>query len=868
MKASKILAGLSALSIAASMLSMVAAADDDVAGTAPTGADEGSAYGIAGEDPDPEGGDVTEVEETTGTADDADYKFGGKTYAGFNFGAKGWIGYKGVGTFANKGAFIGWPGWGVSSFPTYWELYEDYLKYRDSAWEVWGTKQDNTIPGYIVFQFDDAKKYVIPITVDKNGQVVTDKIPVFDRENIEKIYFLFEVSDAPQFDIALDKVTVGDAEVKIEKDYLKGKDVLRDASGNPVFDASGNYIEAPFKLKTSGAGNVIDETLDTDVVVDQPMFYQATIYDKYSLNPNDFDNDYKFDDKKALSATNHDETPINHKVFFFGNRVQFTFTVSGIGSTWEAVHQGEQNNGGDQEGKTHTHVEVEMAGDLVVTDQQAKNLDARSINPKFRDTQECSKDLYDALMKVYSEDPDHKTDAEIKFKTVSDKNGILVANFLNVWELDTDKDGNAAHWLKDFVKVYETDANGNKKLVATEPVYVKKQKVHVTKKTETPKQKPVSKPILDHYENPSAEKEEDKQPVWKKEANDPKTNQHENINVKCDGESKLWYFADGDFGKEPVYGVPYAKDVEVKYEDKEEEHWVYDYRADTANGIAKNGHALGENSEDLGVGPYDGETKFLADDKVEEAYCWHPYFVTENGLVDIVTKNYLGNYKTNVPDYNSLTDAQIKYLSDNNGMYYNDNIHSAAYGHFVVFGDNTLREYSYRIKADAVKAMLEAVQRSKVARDDFVARHGADDIEGFNKDWESVDPYYLDYQAAHDNEIQTPDNDSHFEHHRAVHGAIWLQVCDGNRICDVSVHAHTDITKHDDIPKLYGKENYEAMYPKKPADSSSAASAAAAQPTAAAEATDANAESGAAAGFGIAGLLLAGAAMVCAKKKS
>lgn len=850
MKASKILAGLSALSIAASMLSMVAAADDDVAGTAPTGADEGSAYGIAGEDPDPEGGDVTEVEETTGTADDADYKFGGKTYAGFNFGAKGWTGYKGVGTFATKGAFIGWPGWGVSSFPTYWELYEDYLKYRDSAWEVWGTKQDNTIPGYIVFQFDDAKKYVIPITVDKNGQVVTDKIPVFDRENIEKIYFLFEVSDAPQFDIALDKVTVGDAEVKIEKDYLKGKDVLRDASGNPVFDASGNYIEAPFKLKTSGAGNVIDETLDTDVVVDQPMFYQATIYDKYSLNPNDFDNDYKFDDKKALSATNHDETPINHKVFFFGNRVQFTFTVSGIGSTWEAVHQGEQNNGGDQEGKTHTHVEVEMAGDLVVTDQQAKNLDARSINPKFRDTQECSKDLYDALMKVYSEDPDHKTDAEIKFKTVSDKNGILVANFLNVWELDTDKDGNAAHWLKDFVKVYETDADGNKKLVATEPVYVKKQKVQVEKKKYVEKEFQVAVPSgKDSNGNDIYEKGTDGKYPFK------------TLKQPCDGGEYM--YTDGN-----IYPVKQNRpDLPPESETKEEEHWVYDYRVGTAN-AAKNGHALGENSNDLGAGPYADGTKFLADDKVEEAYCWHPYFVTENGLVDIVTKNYLGNYKTNVPEYNSLTDAQIKYLSDNNGMYYNDNIHSAAYGHFVVFGDNTLREYSYRIKADAVKAMLEAVQRSKVARDDFVARHGADDIEGFNKDWESVDPYYLDYQAAHDNEIQTPDNDSHFEHHRAVHGAIWLQVCDGNRICDVSVHAHTDITKHDDIPKLYGKENYEAMYPKKPADSSSAASAAAAQPTAAAEATDANAESGAAAGFGIAGLLLAGAAMVCAKKKS
>lgn len=825
MKASRILAGLSAVSLAASMLSMVAASADN-----PFTVDEGEATGFTGfvNDPEPEEDGVEVVSDTTGTTTET------ATASDYDFAAmwnkRPW--YNAMGPVAAFPGFPGWPGWGFKTIPAGWEWIEFYKNLQNHVWEEFAQKdQDTAAAGYLVFEFEGGKKQIVPVDVDSNGQYVTDEFLV-PFMNVQKVYFLYEVSEAPYFNLKLDAFNVNGKDVELNKD---------------------NAANGVAEFKSPDGADAIEGVWE-----EIPEFYQNTIFDK-----------------------GRTDLVINHGLILWGTKVKVTFTVDGIGKY--PVHPdtkvpGQLNDGlGDDQGEIHTHIDPVEAGDKVGSGQR-KNLaeGITPVNPMYWSTDTRSADLYDALVDVYNSKDDHSADAEIRFKTIADNNGVLVANFLNVWEVDADDKGNEAHWLTDF-----TDDGF--------AIYVRKEKVHVVKKIETVKQKPISKPILDHYENPNAENEVDKAPVWKKEQNDANTNQHENINIKADGETKVWYFEDGDYTKDPIYGVPYEKDVDVKYEDKEEEHWVFD-------GGEFDGQALDENKNPLGFGPYSDDTKFLADDKTETAYCWHPYFITENGLVDVVTKNDLGKNRTNPIAYNALTDSQIKYMRDHNGMYYNDDIHSAAFGHFVVFGDNTLREYSYRIKSDAVKAMLEAVQRSVALRDEFIWKHGAKDIwkwnEGsdtakfgpnnkliidgehayaFDKDHESQS--WLDSEVAKNGYDYTraygADDKVDWEHHRAVHGAIWLQCCEGTVLRDVRVHAHTDIITQDTIPTLYGKENYDALFPKKPAESKAdAASGAAAQPTADAGAADNNTESGAAAGFGIAGLLLAGAAMVCVKKKN
>ena len=983
MKASKILAGLSALSIAASMLSMVASADDDYAAEAPAASDDGASYNIAGEDPDPEGGVVEEAGETTGAADNADCMFNGIKY-NWNFNPFNWGGTHAYAPYAAYGAFPGWPGWGVRSFATPWKLYEDYLKYKDSAFEVWGIKNDNTVPGYLVFEYDDGNKYVIPLSVDKNGEVSTDEIPVFQR-NVNKIYFLFEISDAPCFDIKLNKVNIGGTDIPIVADnmgtgkyasdatpyVLKIKPNGKDGNENNGFQwvlNGDNKKESKAVEPNSIVVTEVDENGNevlANMQDDTPVFYKATFYDVSQLN-NDFDDDFKFDkDKKYdpadnLYDNNHDEPAINHRVWLPTQKMKITFTVSGIGSTWIGVNH---SKGGDNKGDDHAEVKPNTAGGVDPTTGRLENLDVGGVNPYYYDDTTRSRDLYDSLVEVWNSSPEHNVDAEIKFKTVSDKNGVLVANFINVWELDVDDEGNAAHWLKEFKDGYAT--------------YVKE----VDAKVQASEKKYGS---FTYYQGVQL-KDANGALVWEDADKTIPVWETENVNgveyYKCvkktvQGNNDLtdWGQKENDVNIVEItekviengveketsnkHLVMDLKPIQISFKKADVEYkvakdpqdakiWAYDheywvtitqaeydampafFKAEGESRFKKVGDQWFINLKGIAVHKdnihggfitpvgkdgdkyiYPEDPKKIDGDKVEEAYCWHPYFVTENGLVDIVTKNYLGDYLTNEVNYNALTDARIKYLADNNGMYYNDNIHSGAYGHFVVFGDNTEREYGYRIKAEAIGQMLNMVQRSVVAREEFVYKHGALDIYAFNRETDTVkfgpngeliledatgsykqsheveftkdreswwydlkDMSTLDSQMGGKNPKVSNDGktkkDGGAAHRSATHGAIWLQCCEGTYLKDVTVRAHTDLTLTNDVPKLlYGKENYEAMYPKKPVDSSSAAAGAAAQPTAAAAPADENAPSGAAAGFGIAGLLLAGAAMVCAKKKS
>jgi len=932
MKASKILAGLSAVSLAASMLSMVAASADEEKLTADFTDDV-----------------VTETEKVA----DADMMLGGQYNWAARFG-----GYKWFNPFipanANAG-FVGWPGWGVAEFPTYWEWATGIKNSKDITWETYGTSDyvDKAAPGYLVFEFENGKKWLVPAAADKNGELKTEEVYI-PYTNVNKIYFIYEVSENPYFQLSLEKFTVNGTEVQINKDNWKdevkyvnttadGKFFLMDATNNSLNAYEKEAIKAAVKAALEDAKNdqtvrqaLRDEFSKFDYIIDIPDMPEEITNEKIASiladldawnegNIVDFEIDliknYGFDTYASLNGITateegqlvisvnaveeespmyyqatlfekgNDKSVINHGLILWNTKVQATINVSNIGVK-DRIHdktgRNFYNDKGDNKGDIHTHVDPNEAGGAGV---QTQNVDKLPVNPKFFPSDTCSADLYDALVDVYNSDPEHKEDAEIRFKTVADKGGVLVANFINVWELDEvlNKDGSTTQksWLINFGEQIVRDGSGNQDGIKIDgtAVYVKKSKIPVGFKKETKK----------------VYKLRDGKPFKAENKNADGTITYgdyvtEDKEILMDG--KTVYYPVNDTGE--------PKPVTAEKKVDEEEHWVFDsefyydkvtntYRPDPRYG--KPVHENGVDAlEKLTSGDYADtyhDLKFLNDDKTEDAYCWHPYFITENGLVDVITKNYMGNNKTNVPAYNTLTDEEIKFLKDHNGMYYNDDINHAAYGHFVVFGDNTEREYSYRIKAEAVKAILDSVQRSFAQREAYLLRHGSQNIEMWQDGSDSVkfgpnnelivdgdhpDGFTKDYESRHwlDSQVATDPNgankDTRYAHARATHGSVWLQCCEGTYIRDVRVHPYTNLTKDDDVAKvLYGKENYAALYPTKPAESAAssaaASSAAAAQPEAAAAATDGNAESGAAAGFGIAGLLLAGAAMVCAKKK-
>lgn len=1015
MKASKILAGLSAVSLAASMLSMVAASADEEKLSADFTDDEA----------------VTDTENVA----DADLPFGGP----YNWSAA-WGGYNWFNPFipaVANGNFVGWPGWGVAEFPDYWELATGLKTVKDAVWETYGTNDiDKAAPGYLVYEFENGKKWLVPASVDKNGQYTTEEVYI-PYTNVEKIYFLYEVSENPYFQLSLDKFVVNGKEVQLNKDnwkdevkYVKttsdGDTFLLDVTNNSLtvfknafeqylLDGKNNYSmisdlqavldkeEFDYTLPASAAGvngeaigkflkfidglsedqllwltfvamndtsfkgyaeangiTIKDDNpalltyemgIDVDestngFVTNTPVYYQATIFDK----------------------GNTTDSVINHGLILWNTKVSATFTVSNIG-TIPGIHgkynKNYYNGKGDDKGDYHTHVDPDEAGGKGV---QSKNLDVYPVNPKFAPSDKCSADLYDALVEVYNSDPEHKADAEITFKTVADKGGVLVANFINVWEKDEVRQDDGSfktmHWLKTFENGFATYVREDDvKVQASEKKYNSEtyyQGVQAKDASGNLRWKDTEKtiPVFEQFEIEDPTTGEKTSYYKLNKVTITVSNDLTDYGFKLTDDSKIKYTDTDDKGKVNYYGsADEPAKIELKKADyeytaaKDPENktvWVYDdscgehryivrdkstlcaaLQSEIANGerdyfVDDNGNpqldvigfALDNNSNPVvpvdKVWDNDAKkwkylyaegTEFLdGDKKVEEAYCWHPYFVTENGLVDVVTKNYMGENRTNVAVYNKMTDDEIKYLKDNNGMYYNDDIHHAAYGHFVVFGDNTEREYSYRINAEAVKAILDKVQRTVVEREYYIYRHGAEDIYNWQIDSDSVkfgphnelivtgdhpDGFTKDYESQHwlDSQIATdPDGESkdmpgvshdavHYPHARATHGAVWLQCCEGTYLRDVTVHTYTTLLKESEIPStIYGpdKKEYTDLFPTKPAESAASSSTAAStapSPTPGTDTTDSNADSGAAAGFGIAGLLLAGAAMVCAKKK-
>ncbi len=242
----------------------------------------------------------------------------------------------------------------------------------------------------------------------------------------------------------------------------------------------------------------------------------------------------------------------------------------------------------------------------------------------------------------------------------------------------------------------------------------------------------------------------------------------------------------------------------------------------------------------------DADGKRYDDADVEPKFAWHNYYITNEGLLNVQSTSDMAAGVTNNNRFSKLTAAQISTIRANNGIYYDDQYGSQTYGHFIVFGDGqTVKEYSFTLSASAIDQILEKSIRSN-----------GGSLPYSTNIWKAAGA--------------------------AMHGPIWLQAhsdtvpgAEGEKSLNARVYAVTTVKTPDQIPYMYGKADYKGMYtPVADPDASSSTSsttttttAAASSPAASAASGDANADTGAAAGFGIAGLLLAGAAMVCAKKK-
>ena len=326
-----------------------------------------------------------------------------------------------------------------------------------------------------------------------------------------------------------------------------------------------------------------------------------------------------------------------------------------------------------------------------------------------------------------------------------------------------------------------------------------------------------------------------------------------------DGEQVYWVDKDHSIivGTKKVKTQDTNEDGTLKFETKDVEDYVYlEDGTKKIAGTDKDGNPIyatekkkvPDTSKPVLVEKWQGtDGKFYNDDEVSEMYAWHNYYVTEAGLVDIQTLNQMAPGVTSVDRFSALTAAQIENLKKHDGMYFDDNMHNPSYGHFVVFGHGREKEYSFRLSKDAVAQILEKSEKSKGAPRPYTQLVGCEE------------------------------KDTVLEH-----GPIWLQCCGCSTLTDVAVHSHTTIKTQDAIPVMYGKQSYAEMYNTSASSSGNSTTniagngtgnaantpgSVAATPGAASDATDKNAETGTGLGLGVVGMLLAGAAIICTKKK-
>lgn len=785
----------------------------------------------------------------------------------------------------------------------------EYSLTYNNAFDVFKTDAASSIPGALIFNIDFPEVYSGPNgTKDENGNKYSD-------DNQRELLY-------PDFDVTVDSIVVDGVEVAFDASKIKKGNVENqtnnyrvelyneygDTKSDPAFDPAlltGDTITVNFTVKglekkdptvdpeptptptpdgalLSKDGVVVTKGTDTAfaVTLDGKELDKADALDKYQVGTREFfdyfdnlENDSyavmsadEYDQFKAAKfGFNTDDT--DSKETNLGKRAEILGTFEYAGYTF-TVYKVTDENGKtticlvypnlNQTGRYSAIVPAlwplinkeDLDDDSLKYATQGGQLDFAD---PFNWTDTCSEDLYDYIKAIHDADP--KANVTFTFKAIGTPEGTPVAAFLKTWTVHkaTDKD------VEINPKAYE---KGQIVWVVNGTNDWKKWDEVGTKSESVPKKNDDGSIAYTKEKHTWDLEYKDDAWVYKDKGTKDKE-------IILNGEI---YLADGTHyaskddipaDKDPML-ISTAYQTSEKYETED----VWRVQTNRSGKQGKEYKGLTYDSSGFEDGPCykDGDKVVLVPKKD-----WHDYYFTNEGLVDVQATRSMATGVTNNTRFSQMTGAQIdrikKAALENGapGIFYNDvdgdhyvnkNVVNGVdscqypYGHFIVFGDGeTENEYSFTMSAAAIDQILEQSLRSEGA--------------------------VLPFSIATWTRPQA-----------AMHGPIWLQAHeeavpvlarDGKRNLDVRVYSSSTVRTPNEIPYLYGKSDYKGMYTPvdengnlieaKKTETTTTTAAAASAPAASAAAGDENAETGAAAGFGIAGLLLAGAAMVCAKKK-
>lgn len=675
---------------------------------------------------------------------------------------------------------------------------------------------ESSIPGALVFTIDIPNVYDGPEgTKDANGKKYSD-------DNQRQLLY-------PGFNVVVDSIVVDGQEIEFDDSKFKFGNIENQTTNYRVelYNEYGTTKEDPAFDPAVINGDLVTVNFTVtgmDSASEDKVIYTDDVYTLYQ------------DDDGSYYIVNND-TDKSDTVEVVDSQDEFPYDLDKV----TTYNIGQVTIDGDEyyimsvtneDGDTYFYLikmskPVAATGAIVPAEWPVISQLNYSVPYDYTDT--TSEDLFDYIKAIHDADPE--ANVEFRFQAIGTQEGSPVAAFLKVWEAALKSDGTPKLVLKntnDWGKYVEVEQK-------TQEVSYK-----VTKEIEV-------KSLNGNGEGKYSTGSETKKIV---------------------AEKKGWYTFDGGFvgsskpdklsykddnGKDQTMDWPSGTLVEVTDE-------VGDFKAnvtyylivDAPEGSSyKVGDALiiKDTSDQKDKINAAAETqiggKLVDSVETEEKMEWHNYYITNEGLLNVQSTSDMAAGVTNNNRYSKLTAAQISTIRANDGIYYDDQYGSDTYGHFIVFGDGvTPKEYSFTLSASAIDQILEKSIRSN-----------GGSLPYSTNTWKKAGV--------------------------AMHGPIWLQAHDatvptsvnGEKSLNARVYAVTTVKTPDQIPYMYGKADYKGMYTPV-SDSSSTASttsstaaAAASSPAASAASGDANADTGAAAGFGIAGLLLAGAAMVCARKK-
>lgn len=786
----------------------------------------------------------------------------------------------------------------------------------NNAFDVFKTDAASSVPGALIFNIDFPGVYSGPNgTKDENGNKYGD-------DNQRQLLY-------PDFDVTIDSIVVDGVEVAFDASKIKKGNVENqtnnyrvelyneygDTKADPAFDPAlinGDTVTVNFTVKglekkdptvdpeptptpdgalLSKDGVVVTKGTDTAFAVslDGKDLPKAEALDKYQVGTREyfdyFDN-IEEDSYAVMSADEYDQLKATKfgfatldtdtKEYNMTKCAKELGTFEYAGFTFTA-YQVTDENGVDMICLVYPNLYQTGRYSAIVPalwplinkedlDYDTLNYATQGGQLDFADpynwTDTCSEDLYDYIKAIHDADP--KANVTFTFKAIGTPEGTPVAAFLKTWTVHKankkDKEYKdvdpAAYELGQIVWcAYGTNDWKKWDEVGTKPsptgeyenvnIEFDIQYTKVTKEADYSENDVIYKNV--HYTTDE--------------------NKKTSKSVKGDG-TTYYLMPDGSLAKSDN-GLENIKSATA--EKKPIEAWIVQTSRNTKYSKGKKWNTSELNYDATGFegGPCykAGETIVLVPKKD-----WHDYFFTNEGLVDTQATRGMAAGVTNNTRFSQMTENQINYIKkaalENGapGIFYNDvdgdhyvnkNVINGVdscqypYGHFIIFGDGeTENEYSFTMSAAAIDQILEQSLRSEGA----------------------VLPFSIDTWKRPQ---------------AAMHGPIWLQAHeeavpvlakDGKRNIDVKVWSSTEVRTPNEIPYLYGKSDYKGMYTpvdengnpieaKKEETTTTTTTTTASTPAASSTTSDANADTGAAAGFGIAGLLLAGAAMVCAKKK-